>query len=261
MTSISLTPLLVAMPLSAMGTWLLAGAARRIGAVAKVTADRWHKNGEIPRLAGPAMLAAVAPWLHGGELAILMAVCALGSIDDIRPLRPDVKAIGLLMAAAAAVWVTGSWWTGPALWLVANAVNLLDHADGIAAAAAAGTFLGLGGDAGLAAAGACGGFLLLNYPPARVFMGDSGSLTLGAMAVLIGARGNDAVTTALWCAVPLADAVQVTVRRILRGQKPWVGGTDHSGHGLLRMGIPPRLLPALYFILTLLAGAVSGIRP
>ncbi len=239
----------------------MAKLARKVGAVAKVTADRWHNTGEIPRLAGPALLAAVAPWLAGGELAVLSFVCALGTADDIRPLSPRVKALGLLVAGIGAVWVTGLWWTGPALWLVANAQNLLDHADGIAAAAAAACFLGLGGDAGLAAAGACAGFLMFNYPPARVFMGDSGSLTLGAMAVLIGAKQGGMATTAAWCTVPLADAVQVTIRRVLRGRKPWIGGTDHSGHALLRAGMPLRLLPLAYFLAALLVGWLATGRP
>lgn len=254
MAGLTATTVLLAAAAAALGTWLLAKLARTVGAVAKVTPDRWHHTGEIPRLAGPALLAAVAPWLAGDELAVLVLVCALGTADDIRPLSPAVKALGLLAAGAGAVWTTGLWWTGPALWLVANAQNLLDHADGIAAATAAACFLGLGGDAGLAAAGACAGFLVFNYPPARVFMGDSGSLTLGAMAVLIGAKQGGMVATAAWCAVPLADAVQVTIRRVLRGQKPWIGGTDHSGHTLLRAGIPPRLLPLVYFLAALLVG-------
>lgn len=244
---------------AALGTWLMAKLARRVGAVAKVVQDRWHQTGDIPRLAGPALVAAVAPWFSGNELTILAYVCALGALDDIRPLPPGAKAIGLLLAGAGAVWVTGLWWTGPALWLVANAQNFLDHADGIAAAAAAASFLGLGGDAGLAAAGACAGFLVFNYPPARVFMGDSGSMTLGTMAVLIGAEQGGLATTAVWCAVPLADAVRVTVRRVLRGQKPWIGGTDHSGHILLRAGVPPRLLPVAYFVAVLLIGGVASV--
>lgn len=254
MATALLSILLPAALASAAGTWLLARLAVRIGAVAQVKPDRWHSTGAVPRLAGPALLAAAAPWLDGSQLAVLGAVCALGTLDDIRPLSPALKAAGLLAVAAAAVWVTGQWWVGPALWLVANAVNLLDHADGIAASAAAAAFLGLGGDAGLAAAAACLGFLALNYPPARVFMGDSGSLTLGAMAVLIGADGAGPAATIAWCAIPLADAVAVTLRRLARGQKPWVGGTDHSGHALLRAGLPPRLLPPAYFGAALLAG-------
>lgn len=257
MTASTATIFVLAALVAAAGTWLLAKLAHRVGAVATVKADRWHASGDIPRLAGPALLAAAAPWLPGGHLAVLLVVCALGTWDDIRPLSPAVKALGLLAAGAGAVWVTGQWWAGPMLWLVANAVNLLDHADGIAASAAAAAFLGLGGDAGIVGAGACAGFLLFNYPPARSFMGDSGSLTLGAMAVLIGAQKGSVAATAAWCAIPLADAVFVTVRRIMRGQKPWIGGVDHSGHILLRAQVPPRLLPPIYFGMAMLAGSAA----
>lgn len=266
MTASPLTILPLAALVAAVGTWLLARLARRVGAVAKVQANRWHDSGDIPRLAGPALLVATAPWLGGDNLMVLACVCALGTFDDIRPLSPAVKALGLMAAAIGAVWSTGQWWAGPALWLVANAVNLLDHADGIAASAAAAAFIGLGGDAGLAGAGACAGFLLFNYPPARAFMGDSGSLTLGAMAVVIGAEGAGLGATGAegaglgaigaWCAIPLADAVRVSVSRVMRGQKPWVGGVDHSGHVLLRAGMPARLLPPAYFGAALLVGGL-----
>jgi UDP-GlcNAc:undecaprenyl-phosphate GlcNAc-1-phosphate transferase len=251
---IHLVPLALGCLIAAFGTWVSMQLAPRLGAVATVKSSRWHQSGDVPRLAGPAMVAAVAPWLEWDQAALLSGVCALGAADDIRPLSPLVKAAGLLVAAAAAVWVTGAWWTGPALWLVANAYNLLDHADGIAAGAAAGAFLGLGGDPGLAAAGACLGFLVFNFPPARTFMGDSGSLSLGAIAVVIGAEQGDPAGTAIWCAIPLADAVIVTLRRLARGQKPWIGGTDHSGHALLRRGLAPRLLPPLYFVAVLAVG-------
>ncbi|WP_043743511.1 UDP-N-acetylmuramyl pentapeptide phosphotransferase [Paramagnetospirillum magneticum] len=254
MAAAGFLPILIAIPAAAAGTWLLAKLAHRLGAVARVAPDRWHQTGAVPRLAGPALLLATAPWQEPGDLAVLGLVCAIGSWDDIRPMSPAVKALCLLAAAGLAIGVTGLWWAGPALWLVANALNLLDHADGVAAATAAAAFLGLNGDPGLAAAGACAGFLLFNYPPARAFMGDSGSLTLGAMIVMLGAKPGGLGTIAAWCAIPLADAIRVTLCRIARGQKPWVGGTDHSGHILLRAGIPPRLLPLGYF---LVAGAVG----
>lgn len=251
-----LFPALAASVASAAGTWALARLAVGIGAVARVQPDRWHQTGEVPRLAGPALLGAAAPWLDGSTLGVLSLVCAVGCWDDIRPLPAAVKAVALLVAAVAGAWVTGLWWVGPTLWLVANAMNLLDHADGIAAAAAAAAFVGLGGDAGWAAAGACAGFLIFNHPPARLFMGDGGSLTLGAMVVMIGAQSGDAAATWIWCAVPLADAVRVTLCRLRRGQMPWIGGTDHSGHILLRAGVPARILPLIYFCSVSALGAL-----
>ncbi len=252
----SLVPLAAALPLSALGVWALARLARRVGAVAKVQPDRWHKTGEIPRLAGPALLAAMAPWLSPAAAAVAAMVCLVGAVDDVRPLSPAVKALGILVAAAAAAFVTGKLWVLPVLWLVCNAVNLLDHADGLAAASTAGAFAALAGDAGLAGAGACLGFLVFNYPPARAFMGDSGSLTLGAVLVLVAAPSGPLPTLA-WCAVPLLDAVHVTIKRLAAGRRPWIGGTDHSGHMLLRAGFPAWSLPPLYAAVTVAIGAAA----
>ncbi|WP_245436709.1 MraY family glycosyltransferase [Mesorhizobium tamadayense] len=113
---------------------------------------------------------------------------------------------------------------------------MLDHADGLAAGTAAAAFFGLGGDIGMAGAGACMGFLCFNYPPACVFMGDSGSLLLGAAIMLLASERGLGSSLAL-IAVPLIDALFVIIRRLREGRRPWVGGTDHLGHTLLRIGV------------------------
>ncbi|TIT62245.1 MAG: undecaprenyl/decaprenyl-phosphate alpha-N-acetylglucosaminyl 1-phosphate transferase, partial [Mesorhizobium sp.] len=149
--------------------------------------------------------------------------------------------------------ITGLWWVPIVIWIACNAVNMLDHADGLAASAITAAFLGLGGDIGMAGAGACVGFLCFNYPPARVFMGDSGSLLLGAAIVLLASkRGFDA--SLAWIAVPLIDAIFVTTRRLLQGRRPWMGGTDHLGHSLLRIGVNRQVLPAIYAVTALAIG-------
>lgn len=253
----ALTIVPVAVVLAALGTLVLMRLAPKLGAVARVTPDRWHVSGAVPRLAGPALLLAAVPWLSPTGVIIGGLACAIGCADDIRPLSARLKAVLLLGVAGLAAVLTGQWWVAPVLWGVANALNLLDHADGLAAAAAAGGFLGLGGDAGLAAAAGCAGFLLLNYPPARTFMGDSGSLTLGCLLAVVAAESGQGIPGAIaWAAIPLADATFVTVRRLRRGQRPWIGGTDHSGHVLLRAGVPARLLPPLYFGAALLTGVL-----
>lgn len=225
----------------------------RVGAVSKVRPDRWHASGVVPRLAGPAMFVAMAPFLSLEQALILGYVCAVGVVDDLRSFSAGAKALALLGGAVIAAFATGSVWVGVALWVACNAVNMLDHADGLAAATVGAAFLGIGGAAGLAGAGACLGFLLFNYPPARVFMGDGGSLLLGAAVVLL-TYGDGPLLTAAWLAVPLADAAFVTARRLREGRKPWVGGTDHLGHTLLRAGVPPRVLPLLYAAAALAIG-------
>jgi UDP-GlcNAc:undecaprenyl-phosphate GlcNAc-1-phosphate transferase len=235
----------VSLCVSGLGTWLLAWLARRIGVVARIEKDRWHSSGEVPRLAGPALVGAMIPWLPIEAGLICGLACGIGVIDDIRPWSPLGKALALAVVAGLGAAVTGHPWMFLAVWFSCNAVNLLDHADGIAAAAAAGAFAALGTVPGWAGVGACAGFLLLNYPPARTFMGDSGSLGLGAVLAMIQPEAGPLAVLGL-CAVPLLDAVFVTLRRLWRGERPWIGDTNHSGHILLRAGVPPRLLPLLY---------------
>ena len=194
---------------------------------------------------GSGILSAMAPWLPLGHLGVLACVTAVGTVDDIGALGPGTKALALAIAAGLAGIVTGSPWVAIAVWVACNATNMLDHADGLAACTIAAAFLGIGGEAGFAGAGAALGFLLFNYPRARVFMGDSGSLLLGA-AVVLAASGRGPLVTIGWMAVPLIDAGFVVIRRIRGGRKPWVGGTDHLGHLLLTSGTPGWLLPLLY---------------
>jgi UDP-GlcNAc:undecaprenyl-phosphate GlcNAc-1-phosphate transferase len=105
---------------------------------------------------------------------------------------------------------------------------------------------------GLAITGACLGFLVHNRPPARVFMGDAGSLMLGfalagAGALLIHDAQLHPSTqaTAAALAIPLAafvqfgDVAMVSVTRMRRGVSPFMGGTDHTSHRLVRAGLHP----------------------
>lgn len=246
-------PLLGGAAIAATGTWILAKIAPTIGAVARVHRDRWHKSGDVPRFAGPALLLAMGLWVPPTHMAVLSLICLIGVVDDVRTLPPLVKGTALLVVAAIAGWMTGVIWVSVAVWFVANAVNLLDHADGVAAAALAAAFVGAGGEAGLAGAGACLGFLILNYPPARAFMGDGGSLLLGA-AIVLATFEKGPLSTIAWAAIPLMDAGFVVVRRLASGRKPWIGGTDHTGHELLACGVPPRLLPVLYAAAALIVG-------
>lgn len=226
-------------------TLMLARLAARIGAVSRVSRDRWHISGDVPRLAGPALLLGMAPWLPLTHSAVLAIICGIGAVDDVRRLSPGIKGGALAVAAIIAGYATGSVFVAAALWVACNAVNMLDHADGLAAASAAGAFSVLGSSAGYAGAGACVGFLVFNFPPARVFMGDSGSLTLGAALVLAGSELGIAATAGV-LVVPLFDAGFVVTRRLVAGRKPWIGGVDHTGHVLLTSGVPAQVLTPLY---------------
>lgn len=238
-------PFLGALGLSLIGMLLMYPLARKIGAISVVRSDRWHVNPAVPRLAGPALLAAALPWADARQWIVLMAFCAVGVLDDMKRLSAAAKIIWLIPASLLAYWATGSVWQAAMCFVVATAVNLLDHADGLAGGTSLASLALSGTPLGWAGAGACSGFLFHNFPPARLFMGDGGSHLLGALVVLSwGKQGIAAVL--LGAAVPLADSLFVTLRRLRAGQSPWTGGTDHSGHCLLRRGIPAPALVLLY---------------
>ena len=212
---------------------------------------------------------AVIPLTHrDGLLVAAVMIFALGLADDLVQLRPSTKLIGQLAAASVllmsgiGVWLTGFYTVDVMVSLfwfigITNALNLLDNMDGLAGGvgAIAASFMGvnflLAGDVGMAGvafafAGALAGFLVHNYPPARIFMGDSGSLFTGL--VLAGLALSPApglsrslfavvVVPAIVLAVPILDTTFVTVTRLLEGRPISEGGKDHTSHGLVALGI------------------------
>ncbi len=210
--------------------------------------------------------------LLGATVAFLV-----GLVDDLVHLRPAAKLLGqlaaalLLLLSGIGVWFTGVYAVDAAisvLWFVGvtNALNLLDNMDGLAAgtAAIAGAYLAviflLEGSLGLALlslgfSAALVGFLAHNYPPARIFMGDSGSLFLGlvlaGLALAPGAglsRSLAAVLAApvLILAVPILDTVLVTIGRFLEGRPVSQGGRDHTSHRLVALGMGEK--PTLWLL-------------
>jgi UDP-GlcNAc:undecaprenyl-phosphate GlcNAc-1-phosphate transferase len=172
-------------------------------------------------------------------------------------------------------------------WIVVivNAVNFIDNMDGLAAGigmVAALCFMAatvLNGQWFIASAlallaGSLAGFLVWNIPPARIFMGDGGSLFIGYMLACLAARttfvdathADYALGTAwygvfmplLVLAVPLYDGVYVTVWRVRRGKSPFVGGPEHISHRLVQLGLSKRRAVVVLWLLTAVT-AMSGI--
>ena len=213
---------------------------------------------------------ALIPLTHrDGLLLAAILIFFIGLVDDFVPMRPSTKLVGELAAAAVlvmsgiGVWLTGIyvvdvmvslfWFIG-----ITNALNLLDNMDGLAAGvgAIAATFLGinflLAGDVGLAAVafaftGALLGFLVHNYPPARIFMGDGGALFVGLLLAGLALSPAPGLSRSLFAVVvvpavvlmvPILDTTFVTVTRLLEGRAVSKGGRDHTSHGLMALGIP-----------------------
>ena len=232
---------------------------------------------------------AVLPWTPwGGLVAAATAAFLLGLLDDLLRLGPLPKLLGQLAAASLlllsgiGVWLTGVYAVDAAislLWFVGitNALNLLDNMDGLAGGvgAIAGGYLALlfvlEGSTGLAIlalglSASLVGFLAHNYPPARIFMGDSGSLFVGlflAGLALAPAEGLSRSLAAVLAApvlilgVPILDTTLVTVGRILEGRPVSQGGRDHTSHRFVDLGVPETRTVLMLWGLAAVGGAAG----
>ncbi|MFM8322473.1 MAG: hypothetical protein ACKOC5_16290 [Chloroflexota bacterium] len=231
-------------------------------------------------------LAAGEAWLPGQQWpgwgflsgALLMFLVRL--YDEFRPLPPVAKLVAQLVAATLVISMgyTSTFFSprvsepllGLALnifftfaWLIGitNAINLLDNMDGLAGGIAMITagvlsyfFYHHGSQellwVSLALVGSLLAFLVFNFPPARIFMGDSGSLFLGfslATLAIVQQRQQQASDVlavlgvpALLFMLPILDTSLVTFTRLLRGQSPAQGGRDHTSHRLVAFGLSER---------------------
>ncbi len=218
-----------------------------------------------------------------------VAMFAVGYFDDLADLPPWAKLLGQTLAATIA-FLSGvrmeSWGdtTLPAaislpatvLWLVlaANALNLIDGLDGLCAGVAAIGALTLfaagllSGQSGLAVAAlplaaALIGFLRYNAPPARIFLGDGGSLVigylLGCFGLLWTVKQAAVFAFALpLCALalPLLDVTLAVLRRSAAGRKIWEGDREHLHHRVLARAGSSRA--ALAWLLTAAAIGAGG---
>lgn len=233
------------------------------------------------------LLARCHEW--GFLLLCTLALFALGLWDDLKPLGPVVKLFvqfvvaitaaymaevrveffihsRLLTALLSAVWIM----------LLINVFNFLDNMDGACAGIAAivsgillvsavlsGQIL-IGGLA-LAFIGTLLGFLVFNFPPARLFMGDAGSLVVGFFVAVLSLRTTyyqetDAgpwypiLVPLVALAVPLYDFLSVMTLRVSQGKNPLVGDTQHFSHRLRRRGLTDRQTTLTLYLATLCTG-------
>jgi UDP-GlcNAc:undecaprenyl-phosphate GlcNAc-1-phosphate transferase len=218
--------------------------------------------------------------------AALMAL--LGFYDDRWGLRPFLKLIGQIIAATililSGVKVTAlpeEWMniTVTLVWVVGltNSLNLLDNMDGLSsgvAAVCASFFVVMAAMSGqiyvgaLAAAllGATLGFLVYNFNPASIFMGDTGSLFLGFMLAAIGIklRFPANVPFVTWMVpiivmgMPIFDTTLVFISRLRRGKNPLTTpGKDHVSHRLVSLGLTTREAVMSHYLISGMYGMVA----
>ncbi|MDD5731296.1 MAG: MraY family glycosyltransferase [Patescibacteria group bacterium] len=159
------------------------------------------------------------------------------------------------------------------IWIVGmiNVVNFLDGLDGLAGGVSGIAFIAiyllsmspavnqpLSAIIALVALGAVIGFLPFNLNPARLFMGDTGSMFLGFMlATLAIISGGKVATALLVLGLPIFDGIWVAISRIVHSKKPWSAGRDHLHHKLMDLGLSRRAITIIYWIITALFGGIS----
>jgi UDP-GlcNAc:undecaprenyl-phosphate GlcNAc-1-phosphate transferase len=237
-----------------------------------------------------------------GFVAAALVLHAMGLIDDRRPLGPRLKlaitiapALAIALATDTRLLTLLDAYPGgfalsvllTVLWFLAvtNALNFIDNMDGLSggvAMIASACFLAaalMSSQLFVAAVlaltvGACAGFLLFNFPPAKIFMGDGGSLVLGFTLAFLTTRttytGESPTGEPLaggWyavfmplvvLAVPLYDMLSVTLIRLRQGRSPMVGDTQHLSHRLVKRGLSRRAAVLVIWGMTAATG-ISGI--
>ncbi len=229
--------------------------------------------------------------LIGGFLLILV-----GIVDDINPVKARYKLIAQIIAATIVVLYGELYFTNVTLlgfniyfnefWgsltsiifivAITNAINLIDGLDGLAAGISSIYFLtiaiiafilnrigGLDVIISLIMLGSTLGFLFHNFPPAKIFMGDTGSLFLGFMISIIALLGYKVTTfTSLIVpivilAIPIFDTVFAILRRLIKGQNIGVADKEHFHHQLLKMKYSPTKSILIIYVIDIAFAAVS----
>ncbi|HET6850553.1 MAG TPA: MraY family glycosyltransferase [Gaiellales bacterium] len=275
----------VAFLLAVLLTPVVSQAAWMTGALDTSKDERRLHNRPTPLLGGLAILGAIViPSValghnHGfwGIVAGATLMSALGALDDIRPLHPGGKMLGIVLIAVipAALGVTidhvtlpvigafnlGVWqYVVTVVWIVAiaNIVNFIDGMDGLAAgfcAIAAITFAVLSASLGRVdaaaisaiVAGAAMGFLIYNFNPATIFMGDSGSLMLGYLLAALSIQGVLKTAAAVSLvfplvilALPILDTSFVILKRLKYRQPIYQADRWHFHHRFANIGFSQR---------------------
>ena len=263
-----------------------------------------HKK-PMPRLGGLGifagfllgyMLFGYHTYLMNSVLIASFVLLVTGMIDDIRPLRPRYKLTGQFIASLIVVvygglllqdvsffglYINFGWFSYvvTVFFILGciNCMNLIDGLDGLAGGIAAIFFLTISiigvfnGEFALATTltlimfGSTVGFLFHNFNPAKIFMGDSGSMFLGLMIAVITLLGfkstmMSAIVIPLFIlVVPILDTTFAIIRRKLKGESVDTPDKSHIHHQLLRRNFSQRTTVLIIYLITMLFSAASVI--
>ena len=293
-------PLLLAFLVAFLGTPLVRKLAIKIKAIDRPDARKVH-NGLMPRLGGLAICLGfwvtilLTQELSREMLGVLVGgllIVLLGILDDTRGLSPRIKLIGQVLAACVVLYggVRVEFITSPiagiidlkyfsyfitVIWIIGitNAVNLIDGLDGLAAGVSAIAAVTLGivsileGYQEVAAlafilAASTLGFLKYNFHPAKLFMGDTGSMFLGfnlATIAIIGLTKSATVISLFLpiviLGIPIADTFFAIVRRYFNGKPIFSPDKDHLHHRLLALGLSHKHTVLAIYGVSIILGA------
>ena len=273
-----------------------------VGALDIPNARKVHKE-PMPRLGGLAiflgfLLGYMLYGTHSAQMNSILigsfVIVLTGILDDIKPLKASVKFAGQLVAACILVFYGNFLITnvtafgldisfGPFSYLLTlffilgciNCINLIDGLDGLAGGISSIYFLTIGiiavmqGSTGLdyiltfIMLGSTLGFLVHNFNPATIFMGDSGSMFLGFIIATIALLGFKNVTLTsliiplLILAIPILDTLFAIIRRILKGESISTPDKFHIHHQLLKRNFSQRQTVLIIYVINLLFAFAS----
>jgi len=257
--------------------------------------DRWHQE-PTALMGGIAIflsysIAVLFSTIEGANTAVYLAsliMFLVGLFDDFKSIKPVIKLFAQVICAFILLYCGFNFgggllgWAGIPLtffWVIGitNAINLLDNMDGLSAGistiiAIISGILGIAnGDNAIASmafalAGASAGFLLYNFKPAKIFMGDSGSLFLGFSLCFLsisvqGKLGSSSAVLMLLVpislmAIPIMDTTLVTIKRIVAGRRIDQGGKDHTSHRLVALGLTERKAVIILYAISAVWGVL-----
>jgi UDP-GlcNAc:undecaprenyl-phosphate GlcNAc-1-phosphate transferase len=294
--------LLICFACSVILTPIVKKLAFAVGATDKPNHRKVHQK-VMPRLGGLAIYISfligyliLRPWNEDWMYILLgsLIIVVIGVLDDIYELPAKVKFLGQLIAAFIVVVIGGVQVTFinlpfggelhfgilsipiSIMWIVGitNAINLIDGLDGLAAGVSAIALITISGMAiimgdwfvssvGLIILGSTLGFLLYNFHPAKIFMGDTGALFLGYMISVLALLGFKNVTfisfvvPVLILGVPISDTFFAIIRRIVKKRPLSAPDKSHLHHCLLRLGYSHRQTVLIIYGMSALFGLVA----
>ncbi|MDA8753887.1 hypothetical protein N9N24_05255 [Candidatus Marinimicrobia bacterium] len=282
--------------LSVLFCYLIIYFTRKNKWIDKPRKDRWN-NKKVPKFGGLGLFFAfIITTLSTVELSnyVLLIISMtsitflIGFIDDLYNIKPVTKILFIILLSIFCFIIDFRFFpSGPIylslpltiLWFsgIINAVNIIDNMDGLSVGTSIITlcliiYFSSNNDQmeilnlSTILLGACLGFLFFNFHPAKLFMGDTGSLFIGFLLAtfsleIASSEGKNIIFTlffpVLVMAYPIFDTFLVTINRIKNNRPVSEGGSDHSSHRLVRIGMSERKAVLFLYLISITFGLIA----